>query len=116
MNVTLAPIFCLLQVQSCIIHHASSQAWCGAVFPRRAQIYNHRRSTTVTIFGRHVITLTGSWVYFNRMLVACPLLTTMSSGCFSWCPLLMIWKFQITESKSEVSNDHQISLCKLLDN
>ena len=27
-------------------------------------------STTVTILGRHVITLTGSWVYFNRTLVA----------------------------------------------
>ena len=70
MNVTLAPIFvfCRCSLASSIMHlHRPG----GAVFLRRAaQIYNHLRSTTVTILGRHVITLTGSWVYFNRMLVA----------------------------------------------
>ena len=68
MNVTLAPIFvfCRCSLASSIMHlHRPG----GAVFLRRAaQIYNHWRSTTVTILGRHVITLTGSWVYFNRML------------------------------------------------
>ena len=29
----------------------------------------------------------------------------MSCGCFPWCPLLIPWKFKITETKSEVSID-----------
>ena len=32
----------------------------------------------------------------------------MSSGCFSWCPLLIPWKFKNRETKSEVSNEYQI--------
>ena len=34
------------------------------------------------------------------------LLRTMSSGCFSWCPLLMPWKFKVTETNTEVRNEH----------
>ena len=34
------------------------------------------------------------------------LLRTMSSGCFSWCNLLMPWKFKVRETNSEVSNEH----------
>ena len=45
-------------------------------------------------------------------LVTRLLRTTMSSGCFSWCPLLMPWKFKVTETKSEVSNEHLIRLCR----
>ena len=33
---------------------------------------------------------------------------------YTYWPLL--WKFKITEGKSEVSNEHQIRSCKLLDN
>ena len=33
-------------------------------------------------------------------------LRTMSSGCFSWCPLLMPWKFKVTETNTEVSNKY----------
>ena len=45
----------------------------------------------------------------------CWLPTTMSS-CFSWCTLLFPWKSRNTKAKSEVSNEYQILLCKLLDN
>ena len=34
----------------------------------------------------------------------------MSSGCFSWCSLLMPWKFKVTETKTEVSNDSRASV------
>ena len=37
--------------------------------------------------------------------VPCWLLRTMSSGCFSWCALLMPWKFRVAETKSEVRNN-----------
>ena len=40
--------------------------------------------------------------------------TTMSSRRFSWLPLLVHKKFK--KSKTVVSNEHQIRLCKLLDN
>ena len=33
-------------------------------------------------------------------------LRTMSSGCFSWCHLLMPWKFKVRETNTEVSNEH----------
>ena len=38
----------------------------------------------------------------------CWLLTTMSSGCFSCCPLLISWKSKITKTKSKVSNEYQM--------
>ena len=44
------------------------------------------------------------------------LLTTMSSGCFSWCRFLILWKSKSTKTQSEVSNAYQIRWCKLLDN
>ena len=47
---------------------------------------------------------------------ACWLLTTMSSGCFSWCSLLIPWKSKVTKTQSEVSNDYQFRWCKLPDN
>ena len=46
----------------------------------------------------------------------CWLLTTMSSGCFSWCSLLIPWKSKVTKTQSEVSNEYQIRWFKLLDN
>ena len=46
----------------------------------------------------------------------CWLLTTMSSGCFSWCSLLIPWKSKVTKTQSEVSNEYQFRWCKLLDN
>ena len=46
----------------------------------------------------------------------CWLLTTMSSGCFSWCSLLIPWKSKVTKTQSEVSNEYQIRWCKLFDN
>ena len=50
------------------------------------------------------------------MTASCWLLTTMSSGCFSWCPLLISWKFKSTKTQSEVSNEYQIRWRKHLDN
>ena len=47
---------------------------------------------------------------------SCWLPTTMSSRCFSWCPLLTPWKSKITKTKSEVSNEYQIRWSKLLNN
>ena len=40
----------------------------------------------------------------------CWLSTTMSSGCFSRCLLLMPLKFKITKTKSEVSNERLMSI------
>ena len=51
--------------------------------------------------------------YARLRLVYLP--TTMSS-CFSWCTLLFPWKSRNTKAKSEVSNEYQIRLYKLLDN
>ena len=50
------------------------------------------------------------------MTAPCWLLTTMSSGCFSWCPLLISWKSKSTKTQSEVSNEYQIRWPKHLDN
>ena len=41
-------------------------------------------------------------------------LPTAMSSCFSWCTLLFPWKSRNTKTKSEVSNEYQILLCKLL--
>ena len=50
------------------------------------------------------------------MTATCWLTRTMSFGCFSWCPLLIPWKYKSTKTQSEVSNEYQIWRCKLLDN
>ena len=43
------------------------------------------------------------------LLCSLRLVTNMSSGCFSWCP----WKFKTTD---KIWGEHQLRLCKLLDN
>ena len=77
---------------------------------------NRLREVTAGGYAMLCVTLRLLWHDGWWKTAACWLLTTMSSGCFSWCSLLIPWKSKVTKTQSEVSTEYQIWRCELLDN